>query len=308
MTAFVGRRLAQALLQIWGAITIVFVALRVLPGDPAELILGSQATPEQLAGLRAQLGLDDPLPVQYLHHLQGLLRLDFGQSWRQGMSALDACLERLGPTLVLSAWAMVFTVVLGFLTGSYAARHANSAADRLISVSSLVGQALPPFWIGIMLSLIFARGLQILPSTADGTMASLLLPAFTLALPFVGWLGRLVRTGVLEEMNQDYVRTARAKGLSDRVVFYVHVLRNTLVPIVTMLGLLMGNFIANGVIVEVVFAWPGIGRLLVDSITFRDYAVVEAVLTVITVCYITLNLLVDVLYGYLDPRIQLENA
>ncbi|MEU7853364.1 ABC transporter permease [Nonomuraea sp. NPDC049141] len=308
MTGFVGRRLAQALLQIWGAITIVFVALRVLPGDPAELILGSQATPEQLAGLRAQLGLDDPLPVQYLHHLQGLLRLDFGQSWRQGMSALDACLERLGPTLVLSAWAMVFTVVLGFLAGSYAARHANSAADRLISVSSLVGQALPPFWIGIMLSLIFARGLQILPSTADGTMASLLLPAFTLALPFVGWLGRLVRTGVLEEMNQDYVRTARAKGMSDSVVFYIHVLRNTLVPVVTMLGLLMGNFIANGVIVEVVFAWPGIGRLLVDSITFRDYAVVEAVLTVITVCYITLNLLVDVLYGYLDPRIQLENA
>ncbi|MFD1540630.1 ABC transporter permease [Nonomuraea guangzhouensis] len=308
MTAFVGRRLAQALLQIWGAITIVFVALRVLPGDPAELILGSQATSEQLAGLRAQLGLDDPLPVQYLHHLQGLLRLDFGQSWRQGMSALDACLERLGPTLVLSAWAMVFTVVLGFLAGSYAARHANSVADRLISVSSLVGQALPPFWIGIMLSLIFARGLQILPSTADGTMAGLLLPAFTLALPFVGWLGRLVRTGVLEEMNQDYVRTARAKGMSDGVVFYIHVLRNTLVPVVTMLGLLMGNFIANGVIVEVVFAWPGIGRLLVDSITFRDYAVVEAVLTVITVCYITLNLLVDVLYGYLDPRIQLENA
>ncbi|WP_433511927.1 ABC transporter permease [Nonomuraea sp. CA-143628] len=308
MTGFVGRRLAQALLQIWGAITIVFVALRVLPGDPAELILGSQATPEQLAALRAQLGLDDPLPVQYLHHLQGLLSLDFGQSWRQGVGALDACLERLGPTLVLSAWAMVFTVVLGFLTGSYAARHANSLADRLISVSSLVGQALPPFWIGIMLSLIFARGLQILPSTADGTMASLLLPAFTLALPFVGWLGRLVRTGVLEEMNQDYVRTARAKGLSDQVVFYIHVLRNTLVPVVTMLGLLMGNFIANGVIVEVVFAWPGIGRLLVDSITFRDYAVVEAVLTVITLCYITLNLLVDVLYGYLDPRIQLENA
>ncbi|HUR09075.1 MAG TPA: ABC transporter permease, partial [Nonomuraea sp.] len=233
MTAFVGRRLAQALLQIWGAITIVFVALRVLPGDPAELILGSQATPEQLAGLRAQLGLDDPLPVQYLHHLQGLLRLDFGQSWRQGMSALDACLERLGPTLVLSAWAMVFTVVLGFLAGSYAARHANSVADRLISVSSLVGQALPPFWIGIMLSLIFARGLQILPSTADGTMASLLLPAFTLALPFVGWLGRLVRTGVLEEMNQDYVRTARAKGVGERAVLFRHVLKNASIPILT---------------------------------------------------------------------------
>ncbi|WP_326826483.1 ABC transporter permease [Streptosporangium sp. NBC_01756] len=308
MTAFLGRRLAQALLQIWGAVTIVFIALRVLPGDPAELILGSQATPEQLKELRAELGLGEPLPAQYLHHLQDVVRLDFGQSWRQGVGALDACLERLGSTLTLSAWAMVLTIVLGFLAGSFAARHANTVADHLVSVSSLVGQALPPFWIGIMLSLIFARWLQILPSTADGTMASLLLPALTLALPFVGWLGRLVRTGILEEMNQDYVRTARAKGLSSRVVFYVHVLRNTLVPVVTMLGLLMGYFIANGVIVEVIFAWPGIGSLLVDSITFRDYAVVEAILTVITVCYITLNLLVDVLYAYLDPRIQLENA
>ncbi|MCG5212987.1 ABC transporter permease [Streptosporangium sp. KLBMP 9127] len=308
MTFFIGRRLAQALLQIWGAITIVFVALRVLPGDPAELILGSQATPDQLTELRAQLGLDDPLLVQYVRHLGDVVRLDFGESWRQGMAALDATLVRLGPTLSLAVWAMVFTVVLGFLSGTYAARHANSPIDHLISVTSLVGQALPPFWIGIMLSLIFARGLQILPSTADGTMASLLLPAFTLALPFVGWLGRLVRTGILEEMNQDYVRTAQAKGLSRRVVFYVHVLRNTLVPVVTMLGLLMGNFIANGVIVEVVFAWPGIGTLLVDSISFRDYAVVEAVLTVVTICYIILNLLVDLLYGYLDPRIQLENA
>lgn len=308
MTAFVGRRLAQALLQIWGAITIVFIALRVLPGDPTELILGSQATPEQLAELRAELGLDDPLPAQYISHLQDVVRLDFGDSWRQGVAALDACLERLGPTLVLSAWAMIITVVLGFVAGSYAARHANTAIDHLISVTSLVGQALPPFWIGIMLSLIFARMLQILPSTADGSMASLLLPALTLALPFVGWLGRLVRTGILEEMNQDYVRTAHAKGLSHRVVFYIHVLRNTLVPIVTMLGLLMGYFIANGVIVEVIFAWPGIGSLLVDSITFRDYAVVEAILTVITLCYIVLNLIVDVLYAYLDPRIQLENA
>ncbi|MFI6790706.1 ABC transporter permease [Nonomuraea sp. NPDC050383] len=308
MTAFVARRLAQALLQIWGAITIVFIALRVLPGDPAELILGSQATPEALESLRTQLGLRDPLLAQYLHHLQDVVRLDFGQSWRQGVSALDACLERLGPTLSLSAWAMVITVVLGFLAGTFAARRANTWADHLVSVSSLVGQALPPFWIGIMLSLIFARWMQILPSTADGTMAALLLPALTLALPFVGWLGRLVRTGVLEETNQDYVRTAYAKGLSHRVVFYIHVLRNTLVPVVTMLGLLMGYFIANGVIVEVIFAWPGIGSLLVDSITFRDYSVVQAILTVITVCYIMLNLLVDVLYVYLDPRIQLENA
>jgi ABC-type dipeptide/oligopeptide/nickel transport system permease component len=170
----------------------------------------------------------------------------------------------------------------------------------------LVGQALPSFWVGVMLILIFSRFLRVLPATADGSSVALILPSVTLALPFIGWLVQLVRMGVLDEVGKDYVRTARAKGIGDRVVFYVHVLRNMLIPVVTVLGLLIGNFIANAVIIEVVFAWPGIGSLMIDSITNRDYSVVQATIMTITAAYVLLNLAVDFLYFKLDPRLTPE--
>ncbi|TCP47229.1 peptide/nickel transport system permease protein/oligopeptide transport system permease protein [Tamaricihabitans halophyticus] len=306
MIAFIGRRLGLAVLLIFGAITIVFLALRVIPGDPASLILGSQASEAELAALRTELGLNEPLFLQYLHHLADLLRLDFGESWRLGADALSSTLERVPATFTLAGTALLITIGLGFPLGLYAARNAGGWGDRLVSYSSLVGQALPSFWVGIMLVLVFASALNLLPSTADGTIWGLLLPAVTLSLPFLGWLARLVRNGALEELGKEYVRTARSKGMSERVVFYVHVLRNTLTPAVTVLGLILGNFIADAVIIEVVFAWPGIGSLLIDSITNRDYAVAEAAIVLIAACYILLNLLVDVLCSYLDPRISLE--
>lgn len=308
MLVFLGRRLAQAVLLVFGAITIVFFVLRVIPGDPASLILGSQATEGELAALRADMGLSDPIVVQYVRHLGEVLTLDFGQSWRLGMDALEACFERLPATLTLAMYALVITIGIGFPLGIHAARRAGTWTDHLVSKLSLIGQALPSFWVGIMLLLIFARTLNVLPATADGTPQAMLLPAITLALPFLGWLARLVRNGTLEELNKDYVRTARAKGMSERVVFYVHVMRNTLTPVVTVLGLVIGNFIADAVIIEVVFAWPGIGSLMIDSIVNRDYAVAEAALVLIAVCYIGLNLIVDVLYFYLDPRITLESV
>ncbi|MQA06461.1 MAG: ABC transporter permease subunit [Streptosporangiales bacterium] len=308
MLTFVGRRLAQAVLLVLGALTIVFVVVRVVPGDPAKLMLGNQATDGQIAQLRDQLGLSDPLWLQYVHYLADIVRGDFGESWRIGGSALSVVAERLPATLILASYAMVLTIAVGFPLGIYCARRVGSWADHLVSSVSLVGQALPAFWVGIMLILLFTRTLNVLPSTADGTPQALLLPAITLALPFLGWLARLVRNGALEEMNRDYVRTAKSKGLSARVVFYVHVMRNTLVPVVTVLGLLMGNFIADAVIVENVIAWPGIGSLMVESITNRDYSVVQATIAAITVGYIVLNLVVDVLYFYLDPRIASENT
>jgi peptide/nickel transport system permease protein len=305
---YIGRRLGQSVLLIFGAITIVFVVLRVVPGDPAALILGSQASPEEVNALRDEMGLNDPLLVQYVHHLGDVLRLDFGDSWRMGADALAACLQRLPATLILAAYALVVTLLVGFPLGVHAARRAGRWGDRVVSYLSLVGQALPSFWVGIMLVLIFSRTLDILPSTADGTPQALILPAVTLALPFLGWLARLVRNGTLEELNKDYVRTARAKGIGERPVFYVHVLRNTMTPVVTVLGLILGNFIANAVIIEMVFAWPGIGSLMIDSIVNRDYAVAEAAIIVIAVFYIGLNMLVDILYFYLDPRITLETV
>ncbi|ACU96369.1 ABC transporter permease [Saccharomonospora viridis] len=308
MITYIARRLGQSVFLIFGAITIVFLVLRVIPGDPAALMLGSQATEEELAAARQQLGLDDPLWQQYVRHLGEVVTLDFGESWRLGGDALGNVLDRLPATVTLAGYALLFTLLLGFPLGVYAARHEGKLVDRLVSYLSLAGQALPSFWVGLMLVLIFARILGVLPGTANGTPASVILPAFTLALPFLGWLARLVRNGTLEELGKEYVRTARSKGLSERVVFNVHVLRNTLTPVVTVLGLVLGNFIADAVIIEQVFAWPGIGTLMIDSIIHRDYAVAEAAIVLIAVFYILLNLLVDVLYFYLDPRITLETV
>ncbi|WP_329520937.1 ABC transporter permease [Spirillospora sp. NBC_01491] len=308
MGRFLLRRLLQAVVVALGAISLVFVVVRVVPGDPATLILGPDASAGQLASVRADFGLDQPLWRQYLTHMAGVLHGDLGDSWRLGGSAMSSTLDRFPATLALAALALLITVAIGFPLGMLGARKPGGARDLLISTGSLVGQAVPSFWLGIVLILLFARQLNWLPSTSDGGAAALILPSVTLALPFIGWLARLVRNGALEESAKDYARTARAKGAGERTVMYAHVARNIAVPVVTVLGLLMGNFIANAVIIEVVFSWPGLGSLMVDAITNRDYAVVEAAIVTITLSYIVLNLLVDVLYVVLDPRLTPENA
>jgi ABC-type dipeptide/oligopeptide/nickel transport system permease component len=306
MTRYLIKRFVQAILIIFASLTVVFIIVRVVPGDPAALILGSSATQQQVATLHEQLGLSQSLPVQYVKFLGGVVHGDFGTSWRLGGGALSQVLQRLPATLELAAFALIITVIVGFPLGVLSARRANSWIDRAISIPMLVGQALPSFWVGVMLILIFSRTLRVLPATADGSSLALILPSVTLALPFIGWLAQLVRMGVLDEVGKDYVRTARAKGIGERVVFYVHVLRNMLIPVVTVLGLLIGNFVANAVIIEVVFAWPGVGTLMIDSITNRDYSVVQASIMTITVAYVLLNLIVDLLYFKLDPRLTPE--
>lgn len=304
MAAFLGRRLAQSLIVILGAVTIIFVMVRVVPGDPAALMLGITATPEQIAAFHQKLGLDDPILVQYGHYLLNVLSLDFGESFRLGGTAMGHVVNRLPATLLLAAAAMLVTLAVSFPLGITAAKKPRGLADKFISGNSLVGQALPQFWVGIMLILIFAQYLQVLPSGGPGGLQHLILPAIALALPFIGWVTRLVRSGLIDQMQSGYVQTARAKGLTERVVFYIHILKNALVPVVTVIGLLLGEFVGSAVIVEVVFAWPGVGRLLVDAITYRDYAVVQAAVVVITAVYVFANLAVDLLYGYLDPRIR----
>lgn len=308
MSRFLLWRLGQAVLIIFASLTVVFVVVRVVPGDPAALILGASATPDDVARLHEQLGLNQSLFVQYLNFLQGVLHGDFGTSWRLGGGALTNVLHRLPATLALTAFALLITILAGFPLGVVSARRAGTWIDRLISVPTLIGQALPSFWVGVMLILLFSRTFRVFPATADGSATALVLPSVTLALPFIGWLSRLVRNGLLDEVDKDYVRTARSKGIDARVVFYVHALRNTLIPVVTVLGLLIGNFIANAVIIEVVFAWPGIGSLMIDSITNRDYSVVQATIMTITIAYVLLNLLVDLLYFKLDPRLSPEDV
>jgi peptide/nickel transport system permease protein len=308
MASYLIRRCIYSLFVIWGAITIIFVVVRIIPGDPAAVMLGSNATQEQIQSLNESLGLNNSLAVQYWEFILNALRFDFGESFRLGGSAISHVLERLPFTITLAVTAILFAIVISFPLGIQAARKPNGIVDKIISFFSLLGQSLPTFWVGIILILIFSRFLGILPSAGAGSIWNLIMPSFTLCLPFIGMIVRLVRTGILEELRQGYVQTARSKGLKQNFILYIHVLRNALIPVVTVMGLLLGEFIGSAIIIEVVFSWPGIGRLLINSILYRDYAVVQAVIALIAGIYIILNLAVDILYGYIDPRIRVEEA
>lgn len=304
MTTYIIRRLFFAIFVMWGAVTVIFIIMRVVPGDPVSVLLGPDATREQVAAGRESFGLDEPMLTQYAIFLQDAVRLDFGDSLRMGGSALEAVLDRLPATVQLGFSAMALALLLGFPLGILAALRPRSLLDRAISAFSLAGQSIPNFWVGIMLILIFARTLNVLPSSGNATWRHFLLPSVTLALPFLSVLVRLIRSGLLEVMHEGYIQTARAKGFSERIVILRHGIRNALIPVVTVVGLQFGALLSGTVIVETVFAWPGVGRLLVASIFARDYAVVQAAIFLIAGTFLLLNLLVDVLYGYLDPRVR----
>jgi peptide/nickel transport system permease protein len=305
MTAYVLRRLGFSVFVLWGALTIVFAAIRLAPGDPAQMMLGTDATAEEVAALRARLGLDRPLPVQYFEYLTRAVQLDFGNSLRLDQPAAAAIGERLGATGRLAVCAMLLAVVICFPLGIVAALRPGSWVDGLVSLVSLLGQSVPNFWLGIMAILVFARFLRLLPSGGAESWQHLVLPTVTLALPLIGVLTRLVRSGMLDVLHEDYVRTARAKGLAPRVVVARHALLNMLIPVITVIGLQLGHLLGGAVIVETVFAWPGIGRLLVEAISNRDYPLVQAAIVFITGGFVLINFLVDLSYGYLDPRVRL---
>ncbi|QBI53015.1 nickel ABC transporter permease [Streptomonospora litoralis] len=304
MLGYTLRRLGQSLLVLWGAVTIVFAVVRLVPGDPATIILGSDATSEEIAEVRRDLGLEDALSVQYGRFLMQILRLDFGDSFRSGTDAFAMVMERIGATAALAASAMLVALVLSFVLGVAAALRPRGVVDRVISTISLVGQSTPNFWVGIILILLFARQFEILPSAGNSTPAHLVLPSITLALPFTSILARLVRSGLLEVLGEGYIQTARAKGLREYAVLSRHAIRNMLLPVITVAGLQFGELLGGTVVVEEVFAWPGLGRLLVDAIENRDYTVIQAAVTFIAAIFVLVNLVVDVLYAYIDPRVR----
>ncbi|MBX6355979.1 MAG: ABC transporter permease [Micromonosporaceae bacterium] len=305
MTAYLIRRTLFAVFVLWGAVTIVFLVLRLVPGDPAQLILGSDATQEEIAQLRDQMGLDRPLPVQYGKYLSDVVNLDFGDSYRYHRDAMDLVTERFPATVQLAVVATVIALLLGISLGVVAALRVNRLTDRLVSVFALLSQSMPSFWIGIVFILVFARQLHLLASGGKGGLDRMILPGITLALPFIAILIRLTRSGLLDVVHENYIQTARAKGLSERVVILRHAVRNALIPIVTVTGIEFGKLLGGAVIIETVFAWPGVGRLLIDSISARDYNVVQAAILMIAGGFVLINLVVDILYGYLDPRIRL---
>jgi ABC-type dipeptide/oligopeptide/nickel transport system permease component len=306
MSAYVLRRILYSLFVLWGALTIIFIAIRIVPGDPAAMMLGPSATQDDVEELRGRLGLDDSLPRQYVTFLGDVARFDFGKSLWLNRPVTTSVTERIAATARLAGAAMILALLVSFPLGVLAALRPRSLLDRFVSFISLVGQSLPGFWLGIMLILVFARQLRWLPSSGSEGFKHLILPAVTLAMPLIGILTRLIRSGLLDVLYEDYIRTARAKGLSQRTVLTRHAMRNMLIPVVTVIGLQMGNLLGGAVIVETVFAWPGIGRLLVDAIFHRDYPLVQAAILFITASFIFINLLVDISYVYLDPRISLQ--
>lgn len=305
MGSFVVKRLAYSILVLLGTVTVVFLILRVVPGDVALTMLGPDAPQSDIDALREKLGLNRPIWQQYFSYMAGAFTLDFGTSARFGGSAMDAVLLRMPATASLATAAVLLAVVPGVLLGTVAALRPGKFIDKLVSIVSLALQSFPSFWIGLVLLLVFARWLGVLPSVGSGTPAHLILPAIALSLPFAAMVMRLTRSGLLEVLGEDYVRTARSKGLVERIVMFKHAFRNAMIPLITVIGIYVGGVLGGAVITETVFAWPGVGRLIVDAIGYRDYAVVQAGVIVFATIVVVTNLVVDVLYGYIDPKVRL---
>jgi ABC-type dipeptide/oligopeptide/nickel transport system permease component len=302
---YVARRLLVAVPTLLGVATVVFSLLRLLPGDPAVVIAGPTSTPETIEHIRVQLGLRLPLWQQYLGFLGRLARGDLGISTRTGSPVIQEIATRASFTIELALASLVLAVVAGVVAGIVAATRRNTGADLGISGAAVFGVSMPTYWLGLMLIVVFAVHLRVLPAAgADRGPVSLVLPALTLALFSMGLVARQTRSAMLEVLGQDFVRTARAKGATRTAVLIRHALRNALLPIVTTIGLQFGNLLGGAVLTESVFAWPGVGRLLVDSIGSRDYPVVQGVVLLLSVAFIAINLLTDLLYAVIDPRIR----
>lgn len=306
MSTYIARRLIFSVFVLWGALTVVFLAVRAVPGDPAQMMLGTDATAAEVQALREKLGLNRPLIVQYVTYLAQTFQLNLGESLRLNQPVVTLVVERIPTTGKLALTAIILAVLISFPLGIAAALRPGGLLDGIVSIVSLLGQSVPGFWLGIMFILIFARSLRLLPSAGDETWAHLILPSITVALPLVGVLTRLVRSGLLDVLDEDYIRTARAKGLPPQLVMWRHAIRNMLIPVITVVGLQVGHLLGGAVITETVFAWPGVGLLLVDAITNRDYPLVQAAILFITAIFVTINFLVDLSYGALDPRIRLQ--
>jgi ABC-type dipeptide/oligopeptide/nickel transport system permease component len=304
MSVYVARRLVQSLVVLLGISVVVFIVLH-LTGDPTPLMLPLDASAEEIARFRHARGFDDPLPVQYWRFLRGVLRGDFGTSIRHDEPALGLVFERMPATFQLTAAALGIALLLAIPAGIVSAVFRNTALDYASTVMTLIGQAMPTFWLGIMLILVFAVGLQILPSSGRGGIAHLILPAVTLGLFTTARTMRLTRSALLEVLGQDYVRTARAKGVAERAIVWKHALRNASIPVITIVGLELGTLLGGAVITETIFAWPGVGRLSVQAIYNRDYPLVQAAVFVLASIFVLVNLAVDLVYTYLDPRIRL---
>ena len=289
-----------------GVSFIVFSILSFTPGDPVEMRLGDNYSEEAYQAMKEEMGLNDPFLLRYVKYIGNAVRGDFGNSYRTSQPVLNELAARLPNTILLSAAAMLFAVLLGIPLGVISATHQYSAVDNISMIGALFGVSMPNFWLGLMLIVIFAAGLRWFPSSGFEDWASIVLPAVTLSVNSLAMLTRMTRSSMLETIRQDYIRTARAKGLKEGVIVIKHALRNAMIPIVTTVGLQFGFSLGGAVLVETVFAWPGIGRLLVECIKLKDTPVVVACVLVLATMFTVINLCIDILYAFLDPRIRAQ--
>ncbi len=312
MTAFLIRRSGFALITLFAVLTIIFLIVRILPGDPAQVILGDQADAASIAALRTRLGLDQPLLVQYAGFLSGALRGDWGVSLVTGRPVIQEVISVLPWTVELTFFALLIGAVIGIPLGVWAAVNRNHATDYVVRIVSLLGLSFPAFVSGILLLIGFAIQLRWFPviSGQRGTLwqwfQSLALPAINLGLIMAAYITRVTRSAMLEVLSEDYVRTARAKGVPWRAVVWRHALRNALIPIITIVGLYLGVLIGNSVLTEIVFNRPGLGKLIVGALNQRDYTMLQGMMVIYTLLVVMINLATDVVYGLADPRVKLQ--
>jgi ABC-type dipeptide/oligopeptide/nickel transport system permease component len=311
LARYIMLRLADAIPTVFLVLLLVFVAMRILPGDPAIAALGDSATQEQLSLFRERMGLNDPLWLQFLNFLKGVVTLDLGNSMMSNQDVVGLIFYNLPYTIELTVVAMLMGVVIGLPLGVFAARNRNKAPDSFVRGFSLIGYAIPDFYLGALLLIVFALNLGWFPINGGGEgfvdrMYHIVLPALTLALVKAAFIGRLSRTSLLEVLSKDFVRTARAKGASENRVVYRHGLRNALLPLTTGLGLSTLATLSGSVAIEMVFNRPGIGKLLISAIAERDYAIIQGGIVVLALCVVLINLIMDLLYIVVDPRIRMQ--
>jgi ABC-type dipeptide/oligopeptide/nickel transport system permease component len=300
------QRLLYTLPALWLILTMVFLMIHIVPGDPALQMLGEDARVEDLAQLRHALGLDQPLGTQYARYLEGLARGDWGRSVRYSAPVLPIVLQRFPATLELSMSALAVCLAIAIPAGVFSARRRGSPADRATSFSTLLGLSVPNFALGPILILVFSIEIGWLPVSGRGGLSHLVLPAATLGAALAAILTRMVRGSMIDELSSDYVRTARAKGITETAVLFQHAFPNALIPVITIVGLQFGSLLAGTIVTETIFSWPGIGRLAVQAIAARDYPLLQGCILIIAVSYVGVNLLTDLVYAVIDPRVRLQ--
>jgi len=311
MTSYIIRRIIMTLPILIGVATIVFILMFIVPGDPARMLMGQHGDEETLASIRREMGLDQPLYIQYGRYIGRLARGDLGTSYRQKRPVARIIRERFPATLKLAVASMIIAIVAGVSAGIVAAAFRNTVLDWLVMVFSLTGISMPVFWLGMMLILVLASGLGWFPVGGygrSGDLRHIVLPALSLAAISTGYIARMMRSSMLEVIGKDYIRTARAKGLSRKAVILRHALKNAFIPVITIIGINFASLLGGAVATETVFAWPGLGRAAVDAIRMRDLPMVEGCVLFLAVIFVAANLVVDLSYAWLDPRIRLEGG